>query len=142
MPKGRSHTASQAIALGMKYVNKTPYVWGGNSLSQGCDCSHFISLVFGMPWLKSTAYTNSNLSGRDFIGPKSYSYSKVRVGDIVAMDGHVGMCGKQSAGIKYCLQSGGGGGGICLLSGMAGGSWTAIQRPKEGVGDVPVSWKP
>ncbi|MGI8923893.1 MAG: C40 family peptidase [Fimbriimonadales bacterium] len=36
---------SQIVRMGMNYVG-TPYVWGGNSLSGGIDCSGFVQQLF------------------------------------------------------------------------------------------------
>lgn len=137
MPLGRTRTATQAIAEGMKHLG-TPYVWGGNSLSGGIDCSHFIAQIYGMGWLKSTSYCTMDLTNREF-RRMPYSYATVQVGDIVAMEGHVGMCGKKVGGVKYCLQSTPP--RVCCLAGMAGGSWTTIQRPFEGAGFYPIKWE-
>ena len=37
--------AGEVISIGLKYIG-TPYLWGGNSLSRGTDCSHFVNQCF------------------------------------------------------------------------------------------------
>ncbi|MBQ6456583.1 MAG: C40 family peptidase, partial [Mogibacterium sp.] len=37
----RSLNGEDVIAYGRQFVGN-PYVWGGNSLTNGCDCSGFI----------------------------------------------------------------------------------------------------
>ena len=37
-------SGNEIVAEAQKYVGN-PYVWGGNSLTNGCDCSHFIRLI-------------------------------------------------------------------------------------------------
>lgn len=140
----RKHTASEAMEEGFRHTGN-PYVWGGKvSQSQwgntpptrwGCDCSGFVAGIFGMGWLKSTTYTESNngeIKAREFTH-HSYSASKAEPGDIVAQDGHVGFCAEKN-GQKGMLQSGGGRQDVNWRANMSGGSWTAIQRPKEGLG--------
>lgn len=44
---GDSSTGGKAVALAMQaYKNGTPYVWGGNSLTKGIDCSGLVQQVY------------------------------------------------------------------------------------------------
>lgn len=44
---GDSSTGGRAVALALQaYKNGTPYVWGGNSLTKGVDCSGLVQQVY------------------------------------------------------------------------------------------------
>ena len=63
-----------------------PYVYGGNSLTRGTDCSGFVKGVyehFGVS-LPRTSYSMCRVG-------KSVSYNDMQLGDIVCYDGHVGI---------------------------------------------------
>ncbi len=74
----------------VSYANQfvgNPYVWGGNSLSNGVDCSHFVYNV-----LKNTgAYTGgySTSGGWAHKGSAVNSLSEARAGDVIVYPGHV-----------------------------------------------------
>ncbi len=87
---------SQGTASGREIVNYAlqfvgnPYVWGGNSLTNGCDCSGFVHLVykhFGYSVPRySMAFQNA--------GWKEVAYADMQPGDIVVYEpkngvGHV-----------------------------------------------------
>ena len=59
--------SSEIIEVADKYVGN-PYVWGGSSLTNGCDCSHFIWLVLKecgkIPQDAAYHYTGEIYSGR------------------------------------------------------------------------------
>ena len=74
----------------VNYANKfvgNPYIYGGNSLTEGCDCSHFVWNV-----LKDTGYFDGeympSYSWRSF-GQKVDSLQQARAGDIVIYSGHI-----------------------------------------------------
>ncbi len=63
------------------------YVWGGTSLTNGCDCSGFVQQVyyhFGYTDCPRTS-TEQRSYGR------SVSYSEAQPGDIICYSGHVGI---------------------------------------------------
>ncbi|MCD7820690.1 MAG: C40 family peptidase [Clostridiales bacterium] len=83
-----------------------PYVWGGTSLTNGCDCSGFVKSVFAHFGI-SLPHSSSAIRSYG----KSVSYSDMQVGDVVCYSGHVGIyagngqllsaLGKKY-GITYC----------------------------------------
>ena len=73
------------IAYADSFVGN-PYVWGGCSLTQGCDCSHFVWLVlrdtigYDGGWVKSTKWLNRGTV---------VSSLKAQPGDVIVYQGHV-----------------------------------------------------
>ena len=62
------------------------YVWGGNSLTEGCDCSGFVQGVLGNFGIKY----NRRMTSGDFRGVgQEVSYNYMQPGDIVCYPGHV-----------------------------------------------------
>jgi cell wall-associated NlpC family hydrolase len=62
-----------------------PYVWGGTSLTNGCDCSGFVSAIFWHFEKLSGRYTSGSLRS---VG-QAVSINNIQPGDIVCYDGHV-----------------------------------------------------
>ena len=72
------------VAEALSYVGKLQYVYGGNSLVTGTDCSGFTKLIyakFGITLPRRSA--DQQYSG------KAVSSSKMRPGDIIYYGGHV-----------------------------------------------------
>ncbi|MGL4363487.1 MAG: NlpC/P60 family protein [Cellulosilyticaceae bacterium] len=70
----------EIVAYGMKFMG-TPYVWGGNSLEKGVDCSGFTKEVFdafGVD-ISRVSYMQAN-DGRDI------SKSSLMAGDLIFFD--------------------------------------------------------
>ena len=63
-----------------------PYRWGGNSLTDGIDCSHFVTSV-----LRNTGnYNGSYKVAEDWVNVgRGISYSDVQPGDVLCYSGHV-----------------------------------------------------
>lgn len=61
-----------------------PYVYGGTSLTDGCDCSYFVQACFGHYGisLPRTSYLQRSAG-------QAVSYSNAKVGDIICYAGHV-----------------------------------------------------
>ena len=64
-----------------------PYVWGGSSLTEGCDCSHFVWLVL----MNCGVYSGEYLTSGEwaYAGTPVGSLADARAGDIVVYSGHV-----------------------------------------------------
>lgn len=78
-------TGSSIASYGLQFVG-CPYVSGGNSLTNGTDCSGFVNLVhahFGI----STPRQSGSLAG----GGRAVSDSDKQPGDVICYAGHVGI---------------------------------------------------
>ncbi|HCE78440.1 MAG TPA: hydrolase, partial [Lachnospiraceae bacterium] len=72
-----SGSGSAVAAYACQFVGN-PYVWGGTSLTNGCDCSGFVQSVyahFGIS-LSRTTYTQANEG-------VAVSYSDMQPGDVI-----------------------------------------------------------
>ena len=80
-----SGTGADIAKYALGYVGKIPYVWGGNSLSTGVDCSGFVVQVY-----KAFGYSLGTRTsfGMRSIG-KEVSLSNAKAGDIICYSGHV-----------------------------------------------------
>jgi len=88
-----SQTNPQNTEMGLKIVNYArqflgrPYVWGGNSLTNGTDCSGYIHLVyanFGINVPRQSAEFRT-------FGTEVPSINEARAGDIICYNGHVAL---------------------------------------------------
>ena len=76
-------SGEEIVAFAQQYVGN-PYRWGGNSLTNGADCSGFVHLVFEHFGISTPRYSQSfKLSGQPV------SYNNMQAGDVVVYDGHV-----------------------------------------------------
>ena len=83
---GSTSVSGSSVASYASQFVGNPYVWGGNSLTSGCDCSGFVVQVyshFGVDL--SATRTSGALEG---VG-QSVSYENIQPGDIVCYPGHV-----------------------------------------------------
>ncbi len=92
-------------AFAESYVGETPYVWGGNSLSSGVDCSGFVQQIF-----KNYGVSLPRTSDSQGYSGEGVSSSEMRPGDIVYYGGHVAIyigdgmvvhASDRETGIKY-----------------------------------------
>jgi hypothetical protein len=82
--EGGYSKGQQVANYALQYVGN-PYVWGGESLTNGADCSGFVMCVyrhFGK-FLPHSSYAQRNY------GKEVGSLSLARPGDIICYDGHV-----------------------------------------------------
>ena len=76
---------SDIVSYAMQFLGN-PYRWGGNSLTNGIDCSHFVTSV-----LQNTGnYSGSYHVAEDWVNiGTGISYSDVQPGDVLCYDHHV-----------------------------------------------------
>ena len=79
-------SGSAIVAYEDQFVGN-PYVWGGNSLTNGIDCSHFVWQVLKNTGAYSGGYTTS--AGWRSLGKPVSSLSEARAGDVICYSGHV-----------------------------------------------------
>ena len=83
---GASTTGNAVIEYAKQFVGN-PYVWGGNSLTSGTDCSGFVSLIYKN---YNIDLPRSSISLRN-VGTAVSDISQARAGDIICYDGHVAL---------------------------------------------------
>jgi cell wall-associated NlpC family hydrolase len=73
------NVGAQAASMAMQVAkNKTPYIWGGNSLSQGVDCSGLVQQIYGKLGIKVPRVTYDQAKhGR------TVPVSQIQPGDLV-----------------------------------------------------------
>lgn len=77
-------TGTELVNYALQFVGN-PYVWGGNSLTNGCDCSGFVNQVY-----KHFGFTNVPRQSQAFKSwGKAVSFDSIKAGDIVVYPGHV-----------------------------------------------------
>ena len=80
---GSSIDGGALVAYAKQFVGN-PYVWGGDSLTNGCDCSGFTKLVYAHFGVTTPRYSQA------FLGwGKPVSYECIQPGDVVVYPGHV-----------------------------------------------------
>lgn len=96
---------ASALSYASQFVGNR-YVWGGTSLTNGCDCSGFVMSVFAQ---YGVSLPHSSSAIRNY--GKSVSYSDMQPGDVVCYSGHVGIYAgngqllsalNKNKGITYC----------------------------------------
>ena len=85
--KYNSSAASKIVEEAKKYVGN-PYVWGGNSLTEGCDCSHFVFLV-----LQKLGYNVEMQLAGDWNQGKEIAPKEAKPGDVFTTEEHMGFVG-------------------------------------------------
>lgn len=80
-----SISGSSVVSYANQFVGNR-YVWGGNSLTNGCDCSGFVQQVYknyGITWSGRMTSVTFRTVGQEV------SYKHMQPGDIVCYSGHV-----------------------------------------------------
>lgn len=78
-----SVTGEELVGYALQFVGN-PYKWGGNSLTDGCDCSGFVHLVYAHFGISTPRYSQSFKS----VG-QPVAYENMKAGDVVVYPGHV-----------------------------------------------------
>ncbi|MBQ8518705.1 MAG: C40 family peptidase [Agathobacter sp.] len=77
-------SGEELVNYALQFVGN-PYKWGGNSLTNGCDCSGFVNLIY-----KHFGFKNVPRQSQSF---KYYgqpvAFANIKAGDIVVYPGHV-----------------------------------------------------
>lgn len=97
-------SGTEVVNYASKFVGN-PYVYGGNSLTEGTDCSGFVNLVYAHFGISVPRDSYSLRSAG-----KTVSYENAKAGDIICYAGHVAIymgngkivhASTPSTGIKY-----------------------------------------
>ena len=84
-PEVSTPEADAIVAYALQFVGN-PYVWGGNSLTNGCDCSGFVNLIYKHFGYSLPRYSMSFLD----VGTP-VSREDIRPGDIIIYEKHNGI---------------------------------------------------
>lgn len=76
-------TGAAIVNYALQFVGN-PYVWGGNSLTNGIDCSGFVHQIYA-----HFGYSVPRQSASFRSAGRAVSFSDIQLGDIVCYDGHV-----------------------------------------------------
>ena len=94
IPAGTSELRRAVVLDAVSYVGILPYVWGGESLTYGADCSGFIRAIYLRHGIQLPHYSKQQA----VYGVRVASLSQARPGDIVSYHcgpndgtGHVGL---------------------------------------------------
>ena len=87
-PTGGSASGNAVVAYACQFVGN-PYVWGGTSLTNGCDCSGFVTSVYNAFGYNFAGGRLTSTTCRS-IG-RAVNYDEMQAGDIVCYSGHVGI---------------------------------------------------
>ena len=76
-------SGADIVAFAQQFVGN-PYLWGGNSLTNGVDCSGFVHQVYAHFGISTPRYSQAFKS----VG-QPVSYQNIQAGDVVVYPGHV-----------------------------------------------------
>ncbi|HIW20486.1 MAG TPA: C40 family peptidase, partial [Candidatus Dorea intestinavium] len=84
-PGGNSALGAAIASRGLQYIG-APYVYGGNSLETGIDCSGFVYQIH-----RQLGITTPRQSASLLAGGKAVSFANMQPGDVICYVGHVGI---------------------------------------------------
>lgn len=84
-PNTSAVSGAAVVAFANQFVG-CPYVWGGNSLTNGCDCSGFVHLVY-----KNFGINVPRYSGAFATVGQEVSYNNMQAGDIIVYQPKAGV---------------------------------------------------
>ena len=84
----KNGTGEGIIRFADQFVGN-PYVWGGDSLTNGIDCSHFVYQILSRCGAYDGEYTTSY--GWRSLGEEVKSLEEAKAGDVVCYEGHVAL---------------------------------------------------
>lgn len=76
-------SGSSVVSYAMQFVGN-PYIWGGNSLTNGVDCSGFVHEVYAHFGISTPRYSQAFKT----VG-QAVSFDNIQPGDVVVYPGHV-----------------------------------------------------
>ncbi len=82
-PSYNSGTGASVVAYAKQFIGN-PYVYGGNSLTNGIDCSGFTQQIYG-----HFGYNLPRTSGDQASSGVGINFSEHRAGDLIVYPGHV-----------------------------------------------------
>ncbi|BFL47722.1 NlpC/P60 family protein [Lactonifactor longoviformis] len=86
IPTGSLDMGQSVVNYAMQFIGN-PYVWGGVSLTNGCDCSGFTMKVFEKFGITIPRTSGEQRGSGTAVG----SLSAARPGDLLCYEGHVGI---------------------------------------------------
>ena len=86
IPVSAQTQGEKIVQTAKKYIGN-PYKWGGNSLIEGCDCSHFVWLVLKEAINYQGEYKTS--WGFESLGQQVQSLQEAVEGDVICYGPHV-----------------------------------------------------
>lgn len=88
-PDNSQSLGEEAAEYAVRFVGN-PYVYGGESLTRGADCSGFIKAVYGNFGIE-TVRTSKEFERFGIQVCKGFQNKLAKPGDIICYDGHVGL---------------------------------------------------
>lgn len=86
-PANRTNVSGAAVVnYALQFVGN-PYRWGGNSLTNGVDCSGFVHQVYAHFGISTPRYSQSFKTEGEPV-----AYANIQPGDVVVYPGHVAIC--------------------------------------------------